>query len=70
MTDVPNLTTPDEIDDLVSSFRADDTVPVFSPEEDGVWVYASDSSHRLSPLKAVASTAAFHDWQAGKGAAS
>ncbi len=64
MSDVRNLTTVDEIEALVAEFRADNTVPVFSPEEgDETWIYAADESHRLSPLKALVPTPVFKEWQ-------
>ncbi len=69
MTDVQNLTTTDEITALVIAFRAADSTPVFSPESgDETWIYAADSSHRLSPLKAIVSTPVFHEWQTRIGA--
>ncbi len=66
MTDVPNLTTTDEITALVVAFRAGGTLPVFSPEDgDETWIYAADESDRLSPLKATVPTSVFKAWQQG-----
>lgn len=65
MTEYQNLTTAEEITDLVASFRADNAMPVFSPEEgDETWIYSTDESSRLSPLKAIVPTPVFHEWQA------
>ncbi len=65
MTEVPHLTTTDEIAALVAEFRAEGSMPVFSPEEgDETWVYAADTqSNRLSLLQAIVPTPVFKAWQ-------
>lgn len=68
MPEVRNLTTVDEIADLIAEFRADNTVPVFCPEEgDETWIYATHEAGPLSPLKAVLPTPVFKAWQTRAG---
>lgn len=56
------MSTVDELRALVEEIRTEGGTPVFSPEEDGTWIYAADGS-RLSPLKAIVPTDVFHAWR-------